>query len=554
MKKIIALAAGLSLCCYGVVFGFGFGGGGSKVYNNLTLTGSAMKVKGTYSALANYSTANIVSYNGNSYIAKTASTGQTPGENTYWSLFASKGDAGASGSNGADGAQGPPGTVGSASGIDIPQSINPQYIDMLEGSANGTNKIRLTIPSSISADHTWTLTETGLLLDGATWGGGGAVASVFGRTGTVTAQPGDYTVAQITGAASTTYVDSAISGVSVGSIPHVSSGDPATAGAWNYNTTDNKLRTRKSNGDVFVTAALTLETAADTTPAAFSFTDVTDATLSTLYTSNAITVTGINWPATISVTGGEYEKNTSGSWASVAGTVVNNDTVRVRHTSSASNSTATNTTLTIGGVSDTYTTTTVAGVGYLDEEKFEGTGAPSGWTTGGTVNYDYTTTVLEGAQSCFIASSSYSNYIMKGFTASDTVYIAFKLRPLGVSPGGNTVFFEFLNGSTVLAEGFVTDSALKPGVKIGGNSSAGNSTLTMGVNLTRYLKYRYTKGTGSNAVMTVWISTDGVTWEQSATVLNGTSTLQADKFDIFSNPSSDYIVDDVRISNSDINW
>lgn len=193
--------------------------------------------------------------------------------------------------------------------------------------------------------------------------GSGAISSVFGRTGVITPQSGDYSVSQVTGAASITYVDTAISGIAAGSIPHVSSGAPISPGTWNYNTTDNKLRTRKANGDVFVTSAMTLESSADTTPAAFTFTDVTDATLSTLYTSNAITVTGIDWPTTITVTGGEYEKNTSGTWTSEAGTVVLNDTIKVRHTSSTNPSTAVNTSLTIGGVSDTYTTTTAAASG-----------------------------------------------------------------------------------------------------------------------------------------------------------------------------------------------
>lgn len=96
----------------------------------------------------------------------------------------------------------------------------------------------------------------------------------------------------------------------------------------------------------------------DTTPDAFSFTDVSNATLSTLYTSNTITVTGINSATPISLTGnGQYQKN-SDAWTTVAGTVVVNDTVKARHTSSSAEGTARATTITIGGISDTYTTTT----------------------------------------------------------------------------------------------------------------------------------------------------------------------------------------------------
>ncbi|MBN8280087.1 MAG: hypothetical protein J0M16_05735 [Gammaproteobacteria bacterium] len=98
---------------------------------------------------------------------------------------------------------------------------------------------------------------------------------------------------------------------------------------------------------------------ADTIPDAFSFTAVTNATTSTAYTSNAITVAGINAPAAITVTGGQYSVN-SGAFTAAAGTVSNGDTVAVRQTSSASASTATTATVTIGGVDGVYSVTTGA--------------------------------------------------------------------------------------------------------------------------------------------------------------------------------------------------
>lgn len=97
----------------------------------------------------------------------------------------------------------------------------------------------------------------------------------------------------------------------------------------------------------------------DTTPDVFTFTDQTAVALSTVVESNAITVAGINAAAAISVTGGEYSIG-GGAFTSTAGTVTNGQTVKVRHTSSSSNSAAVNTVLTIGGVSDTFSSTTLA--------------------------------------------------------------------------------------------------------------------------------------------------------------------------------------------------
>ncbi|QEP43794.1 DUF1566 domain-containing protein [Ectothiorhodospiraceae bacterium BW-2] len=105
--------------------------------------------------------------------------------------------------------------------------------------------------------------------------------------------------------------------------------------------------------DTFTTTTLD-----DTTPDAFSFTDQTGVALSTLIESNTITVAGINAATAISISGGEY-KIDAGSYTSTAGTVLNGQTVTVRHTSSASHSSQTDTILTLGGISDTFTTTTL---------------------------------------------------------------------------------------------------------------------------------------------------------------------------------------------------
>ncbi len=98
----------------------------------------------------------------------------------------------------------------------------------------------------------------------------------------------------------------------------------------------------------------------DTAPATFVFTDQTNVALEQIITSNSITVSGINDPTAITVSGGEYSKNGT-AFVGVSGAVVDGDTVVVRHTSSASFLTVTNTTLTIGGISDTFSSTTISG-------------------------------------------------------------------------------------------------------------------------------------------------------------------------------------------------
>lgn len=99
------------------------------------------------------------------------------------------------------------------------------------------------------------------------------------------------------------------------------------------------------------------EFVADITPDALVFTDVTIAP-STLAVSNSVTLRGLLGSVAISVSGGEYTIDGGSTWATAAGTVINGDVVRVRHTSASATGTATNTTLTVGDTSDTFTSTT----------------------------------------------------------------------------------------------------------------------------------------------------------------------------------------------------
>ncbi len=93
----------------------------------------------------------------------------------------------------------------------------------------------------------------------------------------------------------------------------------------------------------------------DSIPDPFSFIDQTGVLANTPITSNAIGVTGINVPTSISVVGGEYSIS-GAAFTALAGTL-QGGSVRVRQTSSSIPGTATNATLMIGGVSDTFTVT-----------------------------------------------------------------------------------------------------------------------------------------------------------------------------------------------------
>jgi len=105
--------------------------------------------------------------------------------------------------------------------------------------------------------------------------------------------------------------------------------------------------------------------AVDTTPDAFSFTDAVDAVASTLTASNIVAIAGINTAATVTITGGEYrilnasDVEVSG-YTTAAGSIAPTEKLQLRNTSSASYGTTVNTTVTVGGVSDTWSIATSA--------------------------------------------------------------------------------------------------------------------------------------------------------------------------------------------------
>lgn len=102
-----------------------------------------------------------------------------------------------------------------------------------------------------------------------------------------------------------------------------------------------------------------INTISDTTPDAFSFTDVTGQALNTLITSNTITINGINsaTPVSVSGAGSPQISIAGGAWAT-SGSITNGQTLQVRLTSANAFSTARTATVDVGGVTDVWSVTT----------------------------------------------------------------------------------------------------------------------------------------------------------------------------------------------------
>jgi hypothetical protein len=136
-----------------------------------------------------------------------------------------------------------------------------------------------------------------------------------------------------------------------------------------------------SQYDATVTTTLTIGTGSgtfasrtvrfDTTPAPFAFADALDVARGALVTSAAVTVTGINQPTPIEVANGAYSIGAA-AFTTAPGTVRDGQTVRVQHTAASTFSTTVSTTLTIGGVTGAFKTTTLARDTAPDPFAFQG--------------------------------------------------------------------------------------------------------------------------------------------------------------------------------------
>ena len=102
-------------------------------------------------------------------------------------------------------------------------------------------------------------------------------------------------------------------------------------------------------------------TTGETVPDAFTFTDQVGVALNAIATSDPITIAGISAPTRVQIaSNGQYQLGCTGSFTSADGLIKNGETICVRHRASAIPSTITSTELTIGGVRDTFTSTTTA--------------------------------------------------------------------------------------------------------------------------------------------------------------------------------------------------
>lgn len=192
------------------------------------------------------------------------------------------------------------------------------------------------------------------------------------------------------------------------------------------------------------------------------------------------------------------------------------------------------------------------GNAYLIEENFEGTGTPSGWTTGGTgtIDFDYATSPLEGSQSLQLVNASGADLrAVKTFTSSSgTIWMYWIMR--NAPNNRNLVYLRDATDSTTLAR--VGSSGLAWQLTHGSVTDVAEGTFATASTYHCWLEY--TESSGANdGVLNLYTSSNATRpGSPTASMVNGNGTAQAGaiRLAISNNGTMEY--DKARVSESEI--
>jgi hypothetical protein len=181
--------------------------------------------------------------------------------------------------------------------------------------------------------------------------------------------------------------------------------------------------------------------------------------------------------------------------------------------------------------------------GKLICQNFEGAGYDNSesWTGAGNYDADYTTTVLRGSQSLALWLSG--NETSPTFTASDTVYFHFRVRfKDDTTPPAENVLFRVRNSTTILGKMALQTDGTYTCRQGTGTTVAGSTSPS--ANTDYHVWGQYSKSTGSNGIMKIYIGTDlNKPASADCSCTNGSETSQADNiYFVYSNTDANNVM------------
>lgn len=189
-------------------------------------------------------------------------------------------------------------------------------------------------------------------------------------------------------------------------------------------------------------------------------------------------------------------------------------------------------------------------------ENFEGTGYENSWTeTFGAPAEDTATTglSLEASQCLYLTAEAGAEETVVSFTASDSCFVYFLLRVATVPTGaGRTQWQIATSGDVDLLAQAANIGPMQFRMYDGGENQFVNGSFTLSAATTYHVWTEYTKGTGANAVLRIFIATSGTKpGTADCEITNANETAQAAKLKLGCNwtgSAGDIYYDKVRIS------
>lgn len=186
---------------------------------------------------------------------------------------------------------------------------------------------------------------------------------------------------------------------------------------------------------------------------------------------------------------------------------------------------------------------------YILSEDFEGTGAPSGWTSSGTVDWDSTVFTMGGAQNLHVSSTA--GYAAYNLGADyNEIWVRFKFTP-EISDGTARDFISLRSAADaqqVLLENANLDIRATHGSTVTGISTV--DCLTASALNYVWIHYVYDSG-GGNGTLTVYAGGSGTRGSAVHSVTTGTGSAVRIIRLHSENAANDTAFDDVLVQTTD---
>lgn len=146
----------------------------------------------------------------------------------------------------------------------------------------------------------------------------------------------------------------------------------------------------------------------------------------------------------------------------------------------------------------------------------------AGWANFGTPSWHYQTAPapLAGYSSSLQMNASSDAVSSPAFTATSDIWVYFQMNQSATAAAGMKIDFRNASDVTVAFCSVLSGGTIRANSGGGTNNDAGTVT----ANQTYHFWIHYTKGTGANAVCSVYRSLDGTVGSVVATTAGGTST------------------------------